>query len=213
MKVVGVFFCLIVNICVFAQSKKEFYSNDLIYGNVFLKQNFNNQLNTIQNHQFFKSLQTIGFSSLGNYLLNKKTSLTGPITYSQIIPLNVNLSNGQSGRINGFILGLNILGKNLLPNSNSFNIIASIGVNTGRIRISGDDFTTQKNPFFCPTITIQPRIKIKKMVLALRAEYSFDLSSSLWRSLNITKSKGAITLPNYSQTGLNLYFLIGKIPK
>jgi hypothetical protein len=213
MKGVSIFYCLILSICVFAQSNNGFYSTDIIYGNIFLKNNFNNQLNTFQNHQFLKPLQTIGISSFSQYKFNSVKNSDGYISYSQIIPQEINLSNGMHGKINGFIFGFSVFGKNVLPKAKVFKVFVSLGFNTGRIRISGDNFTSQKNPFFCPTISIQPRLKIKKIVFSIRAEYSFDVSSNLWRSLTITKSKGAISLPNYSQTGLNLYFLIGKTPK
>lgn len=209
-KLLFVLFFLIIHECIVAQNNDHFYSTDIIYGNIFLENNFNNQLNTLQNHQFLKPLQTIGISSFAQYQFSRVKKSDGYISYSQIIPQEINLSNGMHGKINGFIFGFSVFGKNLLPKAKVFNVFVSLGFNTGRIRISGDNFTSQKNPFFCPTISIQPRLKIKKTMFSIRAEYSFDVSSNLWRSLTVTKHKGDVSLPNYLQSGLNLYVAFGK---
>ncbi len=213
MKLLGIFFSLIVSACIFAQSNNGFNSTDIIYGNVFLEKNFNNQLNTLQNHQLLKPLQTIGISSAGNLKFNRKKESDVYVTYSQIIPQDIDLTSGMHGKINGFIFGFPIISKKLFPKSHNFNMFTYFGINTGRIRISGDNFTSQKNPFFCPTISIQPRIRIKKTVLSFRAEYSVDVSNKLWRSLHFTKQKGDISLPNFSQSGLNLYVTFGRVQK
>lgn len=213
MKLFVLIFGLIFSVNLYAQSSNGFYSTDIIYGNTLLEKNFNNQLNTLQNHQFFKPLQTIGISSVASYKFNRIKNSDGNIFYSQIIPQDIDLTDGMNGKINGFIFGFHAFGKNLLPKAKHFNVLISLGFNTGRIRISGDNFTSQKNPFFCPTISIQPRIKIKKTVISFRAEYGVDVSSKLWRSLHFTKQKGDISLPNYTQSGINLYVAFGRVQK
>ena len=213
MKFLVLIFSVIISVNLCAQSSNGFYSTEIMYGNILQEKNFNNQLNTLQNYHVFKPLQTIGISSDFHVKFSRVKNADRNVTYSQIIPQDIDLTNGIHGKINGFILGYHLFGKNLLPKANRFNLLVRIGINAGRIRISGDNFTSQKNPFFCPTISIQPRIRIKKTVISFRAEYGVDVSSKLWRSLHFTKQKGDISLPNFSQSGLNLYLTFGRVQK
>jgi len=102
-----------------------------------------------------------------------------------------------------------MFGKDLLPKSNIANCIVSFGFNTGRFRISGNDYKQQKNPFFSPTISIQPKIRIGPIVLSIRGDYGFDISKSNWRSVNFTNKNNGIYLSPLKQTGGIIYFSIG----
>jgi hypothetical protein len=194
------------------ESEGDMFSIDLIYGQHLLKNNFNSEFNSFHNYAFVKPIQSIGVSLSGAYTRGNRHDYAVHYSYSQIIPQRVVVNDSVSGSINGFILGLNMFGKDLLPKSKFANCIVSVGFNTGRFRLSGNEYKQQKNPFFSPTISVQPKIRIGPVVLSVRGDYSFDLSKKNWRSVNFTTKNVGLNMSHLKQTGGIIYFSIGFVP-
>lgn len=190
----------------------DMFSIDIIYGNYLFRNNFDDQFNTIENLSLGSPVQTIGLSLSGAYTRYKKHLYAVHYSYSQIIPQRIVINDSISSKINGFILSVNMLGIDLLPKSKIANCIVSFGFNTGRFRISGNEYIQQKNPFFSPTLSLQPKIRVGPIVFSIRGDYGFDISKKGWRSVNFTNKTNGINLNPFKQTGGILYFSIGWVP-
>ena len=90
-----------------------------------------------------------------------------------------------------------------------FAISMNYGFNTGRLRLHGNEWARQKNPFFSPMLSMRMGITLfKKMVLTVRGDYEYDISSPNWRRTYFA-DKNKIDLEKYIQTGLTLFFCVG----
>ena len=194
------------------ESEGDMFSVDVIYGHYLLRNSFNSKFNSQNDFSFSNPIQTLGFSLSGAYTREQRHEYAVHYSYSQIIPQQIVLIDSINSIINGFVLGINMFGKDLFPKSNIANCIVSFGFNTGRFRISGNEYKQQKNPFFSPTLSIQPKIRIGPIVLSIRGDYGIDISKSNWRSVNFTNKNIGINLSPFKQTGGIIYFSIGWVP-
>ena len=192
-----------------SQKEADMFSCDILYGQCIFKDDFYAQFNTKQHYSFTHPIQTIGISLSGAYVRDKRHDYAVHYSYSQLLPQQITLFDTLNSHINGFIFSVNMLGKDLLPKSKNANCIIGLGFNTGRFRISGNDYKQQKNPFFSPTISLQPKLKLGSIVLSLRGDLSYDISKGNWRSLNFSTKTQRFDLKPFKQTGLMLYFSIG----
>lgn len=184
-------------------------SVDLIYGTFFCNQNFNNQINTLNQFELFKPIQTIGLSLTATYVRGGKHNFGIHLSYVQIIPQKINITDSLTGTINGFNFSYNIVGIDITPKSKFSSIVIGCGFNTGRLRITSDSYRAQKNPFFAPALFFNPRFFIGHIAIGLRAEYQFDISKKGWRSVNISNKLNTFSPSNLKQSGLLTHFTIG----
>lgn len=189
--------------------RDDIFSLDIIYGHYLLKNNFNSKINSQNNFSFSNPIQTLGISFSGAYKRGERHDYAIHLSYSQVIPQQIIINDAIKSEINGFIFGLNMLGKDLLPRSKNANCIVGFGFNSGRLRVSSEGYKQQKNPFFSPTLSIQPKINIGPIALSIRYDYSFDISKSNWRSVNFTNKSNVLNLTPLKQTGGIIYLSMG----
>lgn len=192
--------------------ESDMFSIDVLYGHCLLKNDFNQQFNSQQHVSFSSPIQTVGIGLSGAYVRNHRHDVGLHYSYSQVVPQKIIIHDSIGGKINGFILSIDLFGRDLLPKSKIANCILSFGFNTGRFRISTNDYKQQKNPFFSPTLSLQPKLWIGSVVLSIRADYGFDLSKSGWRSVNFSNKTTPLQLNALKQTGAIFYFSIGWVP-
>lgn len=101
---------------------------------------------------------------------------------------------------------------NSTPRSRTLNLLCGTGFNTGRLLVKSKGFVSQKNPFFAPTIFLQPQLYVKHFRFSIKTEYQFDLSKVGWRSLNITKETAKFYLTPLRQSALIVNISIGWVP-
>lgn len=182
---------------------------DILYGTYFYNQDFNKQLNTFNHSKVLKPLQTFGLSLSVIYSQGNRYDFGVHSSYSQIIPQKINVNDTIEGIINGFNFSYSIYGINLTPKSKFSSIILGVGINTGRLRIKSDIYKSQKNPFFAPVLSFNPKFYLGKIVLGFRTEYQFDVSKKGWRSVNFTNREKSFPVLKFNQSGLITYFSIG----
>ncbi len=184
-------------------------SLDIVAGQQLLQNStFGNTFATLQNPRF-KTLQTIGLACTSGFQNNRREYYAGYFDYVQFIPQAVVFHDSIQARVTGFIFGMHVFGKDLLPKSCKYaNLIFSIGFHTGRVRIYDNAAARQKNPFFAPSLSLAPRFLIGKLALQLRASYGFDISRKSWKNMPFREPAG-VSLPNLSLTGLNLSVGVG----
>ena len=148
----------------FAQKKNadQIASIEICYGYKTLNQNFQNNLNTIGNFKFNKPLQTIGILLNSQLAYAARGHASGNVYCNQIIPQAIILNGINKCNVTGFNFGAS-LGRDLCRKVKNFDLMLNIGFNTGRLRLTGDELTRQKNPYFAPKIALQPIVKNRQV--------------------------------------------------
>lgn len=209
MKALLTFFLVLTYFCFYGQKYDPISSFDLYYGYRPQFQNFYNQLTTVNDFDFGKPLQMIGIGSSGNYVINMDGNFTGHLIYNQIIPRSIHVQDTLKGKLSGFIFSLAV-GSAFTIKSEKFAFYYYVGLNTGRLRMYGNDLIKQKNAFVSPKIGIQPKIRIGKISLSLILDYAYDLSKSDWKK-TLFSNGNKVQPASLRQTGFTGQFGIGRI--
>ena len=132
--------------------------------------------------------------------------------YTQIIPQSIKINDTINSKITGFNFGFTIMGFDFFPRQKIFNTYVNLGINTGRLKLFGNDLTKEKNPYFSPKLSIQPTLTLGIIRLFLRLEYDYDISKKNWRKTYYAKAN-TLNLNKTSNTGLNVLACVGYIFK
>ena len=213
MKRLTVILVLFSNFSLFGQTTKkdtaDIYINsfDVYYGYRSYFQNFYNQLNTTNNTQFNKPLQTIGIGYSGELESTREHKFFSHFLYSQIIPQTIHIKDTIKCKITGFVFSA-AYGRALTTKSGVFNTFFYIGFNTGRLRMYDNELVRQKNPFFSPKLGLQPKVRLGHIIISFIVEYEYDISKSNWRR-TLFSNNDKVSLNNLKQTGLTGLVAIG----
>lgn len=184
-------------------------SLDILLGEKVFTNKFMGQINSLNNFSFGKPVSYVGLGFVGSINDGEGIFNDGHITYSHILPDNIIIGNSIKCKISGFNFSLPVLGYNLFSEKyESTDFLISLGFNTGRIRLYGNELVRQQNPYFSPKITMSPRVRISKLVLSLIVEYEYDISSGEWRKM-ANSNTNKIKLDNYRQSGITAFLSLG----
>jgi hypothetical protein len=189
--------------------RRDGYWN-LVYGTRLFNKSFYNQLNTLKSFSINSPLQLIGVGWGGGIPVDGRfgsSTIYGHWSYTQVIPQQIKINDSIQGTINGYVLSIDIAGTRVLKKLKYFGLKISTGFNTGRLRLSDNEWVRQKNPFFSPKISIRPTTRIKKIVLSLRCDYEYDISSPRWRRTYFA-NKNKIDIDKFKETGMTLFFCL-----
>ncbi len=173
-------------------------SADVFYGYRLYSQSFYDQLNTVNKIRFDKPLQTTGVGLSGYFSSTAKMGWHGHLIYNQVIPQIIYIQDTIKGKITGFTFGA-AFGRALKTKNESFALLYCLGFNTGRLRMFDNQFLRQRNSFFSPKISIQPKIKIGKLALSFLIEYEYDISNPLWKK-TLSASDNQTQISNLRQS-------------
>ena len=217
-KLVCIFF-LLHSLSGFCQKKKPTkdvdstheFSLDIVYGTRLFNNEFYSQVNTQRNFSFNRPVQVAGIGSSGVISMSGRYGTSwigGHIAYCQVIPQKIAINDTVSCNLNGYLYSMTLAGIDIFSRSKTFALLASAGFNTGRLRLHGNEWARQKNPFFSPKFTLQPKIRMRMLVLSVRAEYEWDISSPNWRR-TYPANENKITLEKFRETGTTILFCVG----
>ncbi len=197
-----------LTLCLFSKVQAQFTSRDITYGGRFPSRSFYQQFNTLENFQLYKPLQTVGIAVTGHYFVNKRGDPDGYSSYCQILPQDIVVQDSIKCRVNGFVFGFMLFGRDVFKKMDHFDFIICTGFNTGRLRLEHNELIRRKNAFFSPAVAAVPRLRIGRLVLSARFEYEYDISSPRWKKFLFAKD-GGITLSNLRQNGLSTCISLG----
>lgn len=184
------------------RSQKATNTIALCYGYKMLDQNFYSNFNTLPNFSFGKPLQTIGVSMTEWWSVGARGARNNYLYYNQFIPQTI-VVNNNTCKITGFVFGFS-MGADLLRKSKHFDLLLNGGFNTGRLRLYNNNLVKEKNPFFAPKISLQPRVCLNKLVISLTMEYDYDISKARWLFTG-----GTANLNSLKQSGFTTFINIG----
>lgn len=195
---------------VFGQKKSSqdvIASLEIGYGYKTYNQTFQNNFNTLGDFKFNKPLQTIGLMLSGRFTYGASGHFTGHFSYNQNIPQPIVINDTNKCQVTGFNFGFGI-GRDIFAKMENFDLILCGGINTGRLRLFNNEITRQKNPYFSPKISLQPRVKIKNISISLTVEYDYDVSKPTWRKTFFSNTDKT-SIDRLNQTGLTTIVGIG----
>lgn len=188
----------------------EIVTLDVLYGTILYQKSLSNNLNSFRYSKIGNPLQTIGLSLTYTVDATSTTHYYSThFSYSQIIPQYFSINDSLPGKINGGIFSVNLLGYDLTAKSKFSSILIGGGFNTGRLRVSADDYRSLRNPYFAPALFLNPRFLIKRLAISIRAEYQFDVSQKRWKPVHFSRKGERFSLDNLSQSGLILNVCLG----
>jgi hypothetical protein len=189
----------------------EFYYSSKVFNNQFY-----NSFNQIDHINFQLPLNEIGIGLSGRICVGSMSSydnqncFDGQFSYKAIIPVKLTINDTLISTISGSTISINC-GKDLYFSSSNFDLIISGGLDFGRIVLTNSAYKTQKNPFFSPTVSITPRVKIKHFVMSLKIDCWNDISKASWRPTLISRlsKENSYSINNFRQSGIRFSIGIG----
>jgi hypothetical protein len=200
----SLFFLLAVS----PEANAQTSSVDLLYGNTIFRKDLAGQVNTIDAYTFGKPLQFVGIG-VNELRLNRGEWLSASFTGAQYLPQKFVLNDSVAGKISGCLFGF-ALGRNVLRESEFFDLTFSAGLNLGRLKLVKHDALYLKNNVVAPKLSVIARIFFGKLALGLNAEFVYDCSSSGWKDkLLSSKRIPPADVPGFNQTGFNFSVSLG----
>jgi hypothetical protein len=182
---------------------------DLYYGNRVYINNLYSQLNTVERTSLSTPPSVIGVGFSGNdHYRSRRTTFYG--NYYKVIPATLMIEDSLKTTLSGFVFGGGF-GPSFSNLKRTLNLNIYLGFNTGRTTLINNEYISQKNPFFSPKISIQPKVIIKRFAISLIVEAEYDVSNPAWKAKRWNK-KEAHPLSSFNQTGYTGIISIGYKP-
>lgn len=180
----------------------KFYNQatlDLYFGNRIYINNVYKQLNTVEHTSLSTPPSLIGVGISGNdHPFGMRSRYSSFINYYQIIPAKILIEDSLKTTLSGFVLG-GAAGMAFSNLKKTLNLNVYLGFNAGRTTLINNEYISQKNPFFSPKISIQPKVIIKRFAISLIAEAEYDVSDPAWKAKRWNQ-KAAHPLSPFHQT-------------
>lgn len=193
--------------------KQEIYtpfSLDIYYGYRLYSKNLYDQLNDKKNFDHTKPVNIvgIGYSGYDHYDRAKKIVLGWNLC--TIIPSQIYIQDSLRSRIQGFVFGASF-GYSIATPRKKLSITPALGFNTGRTVVTQNAVISQKNPFFSPKISIQPKIIIKRFAISCILESDYDITNPKWNGTFFNPKEKHLLQP-FQQSCYTVLFSIGYKP-
>jgi hypothetical protein len=173
---------------------------DIYYGNRAYYKGYYNQVNTIDKIDFNMPTSFVGFGFSGYAHYFKSDRWVFLANYYKIIPTRVFIDDSLNTKLSGYAMGYGV-GPSISNSKKTINLNLYFGFNTGRTILAKNDFISQKNQFFSPKISLQPKFIIKRIAIAVMVEAEYDVSNPAWHQPKFER-KGDYLLRPFNQTCL-----------
>ncbi|MFN8115771.1 MAG: hypothetical protein U0W65_06625 [Bacteroidia bacterium] len=190
--------------------KPIFYNQltlDLYYGNRVYAKSYYNQINTIDHINLNLPTSFVGFGFSGYTHYFKKDIWVFLANYYKILPTKVFIDDSLNTKLSGYAMGYG-LGPSLSNAKKTINLNLYFGFSTGRTTLSKNDFISQKNQFFSPKISLQPKFIIKRIAISIMVEAEYDISNPAWHQ-PVFEKRGNYLLRPFDQTCLTALVSLG----
>lgn len=183
----AVLFGLIISVAFGQNNDQDIPSWDLIYGfRTLNRPMFGNgverKYSTFSNFQWNRPLQFVGIGLTLNDDFNGEAEkyFIGNMQFAAYLPQRISVNDSLTVKSRGFNMGLTFFGMDAFPKSPHFDLIFNLGFDAGRILLTNPGIY-QRNLYFAPKISIQPKVKMGPVVLSVFAEYAYDLTKDRWK--------------------------------
>lgn len=147
--------------------------------------------------------QFIGWGASGYFFFFGVPIVPGTTYAGIFLPQDIEIAPGKPGKLHGYLLHTPLTGFICLDHKEGFDLVSEFGLTAGRWKMTGEN-SKSTNPFWCPTIALQPRVMIGPILLSCRLEYDYDISRSPWKL-----KSGDAHLQALHQTGFYPSVMVG----
>lgn len=183
------------------------HSIDLYFGYLAYQDDFYKQLNTGENLNFNLPPQVVGFGLSGYEWRVAHTYFLYQIDAQKYLPQFIAIHDTIQATYSGARFGMGV-GKRFRSANGNLSISGYLGFNSGRSTLKNKDFASVQKPFFCPKISIQPKIILRNIALSLTITAQGDVTNLKWIP-SYVNGKTQVPLANMSQTGISAVLGIG----
>ncbi len=183
------------------------HSLDLYFGYLAYQDDFYRQLNTGEHLNFNLPPQVLGFGLSGYEWAIGPTYLTYQIDAQKYLPQFITIHDTIQAVYSGARFGMG-LGKHFSSDNGNLSISGYLGFNSGRSTLKNKDLISVQKPFFCPKISIQPKLILKNVALSLTITAQGDVTNLKWIP-GYVNGETKVPLANMSQTGISALLGIG----
>lgn len=169
------------------RNNQDISSVDFIYGYKTLHRTmFDKELkkkhSTFSDFAWTSPLQFVGagITLLGDSIDTGGKYFIGNAQIVAYLPQKIDVNDSLRATSKGFNIGLTFLGMDAFPKVKHFDLVFNLGFDAGRILLISSGIH-QRNLYFAPKISIQPKVKMGPVALSVFAEYGFDLTKDKWR--------------------------------
>ncbi len=184
---ITVFVCFFSSLVFSQRNSQDISSFDLIYGfRTLNRPMFGSQVekrySTFSDFQWSAPLQFVGagLTVLGDSIDTGGKYFIGNIQVSAYLPQRISIKDSLTAKSGGFNLGITFLGLDAFPRVKNFDLVFNFGFDAGRILLTNPGMQ-QRNLYFAPKLSVQPKVKMGPVALSLVAEYGYDLTKDKWR--------------------------------
>lgn len=137
--------------------------------------------------------------------VNPRNSFYIKMFLNFVYPQNIKIDS-TSNKLQGFFYNFEF-GQGLSNKKKNLGVILYAGFNTGVLRLTGARTGTQFNPFFAPSVSLQPKAAFGPVSLSIIINWDYDLSNPAWKSFKSTTSDQYIR--GLNQTSFSVMGILG----
>ena len=183
----AILFCFCCFLTFGQKNSQDISSVDIIYGfRTLNRPMFGSQVekrySTFSDFEWSQPLQFLGagITVLGDSIDTGGKYFIGNAQICAYLPRRININDSITAKSGGFNFGLTFLGLDAFPRIKNFDLVFNFGFDAGRILLTNPGMK-QRNLYFAPKLSIQPKVKMGPVALSLVAEYGYDLTKDKWR--------------------------------
>ncbi len=180
-------------------------SIDVCYGNLIYKDNFYKQFNSTDSFSISKPPVLLGIGVSGLERGIGPTYFVFEINAKKYLPQQITINDSIKTTFSGASFGMGI-GKRFATQNRNLSITCYLGFNSGRCTLNSQNISMHKQ-FFCPKITIQPKLMIKRLAVSLIIEAQGDITSGKWTPTYMSKKDNVQTKSLYQTSIIGLVSL------
>ena len=129
------------------------------------------------------------------------------INHKQILPKDEIFNDSLISTITGFRSSI-YKSVSYINKQENIQLAFLFGAEFGRLCLYGNPLLRKKNDYFAPKIEIQPKIKLKRLVIGGAIGYGYDISNPNWKDTWFSKDK-SYTLNKLKQSGFSWQVFLG----
>ena len=161
----------------------------------------------LQNTTYSNNAISLVFSGYGDSGSKEGKGAYALVSYVQIIPKKILINDSLDATLGGIYCS-GMRGFDLLNKNYDLDLVIFLGLEFGRLRLYGNSLLRKKNGYFAPKIEIQPKIKLKRLVIGGAIGYGYDISNSNWKDTWFSKDK-SYSLNKLRQSGFSWQVFLG----
>lgn len=185
---------------------KTLSSFDLAFGEKVFGKTTPDQFKAIDTLKFDWPIKFISAGFSGHKVeVNPRNSCYTKMFLNFIYPQSIRIDS-ITNKLQGFFYNFEI-GQGLSTKKKNLGIIIYAGFNTGVLRLTGNRAGTQFNPFFAPSVSLQPKAAFGPICLSIIINWDYDISNPSWKSFKTIEADQYIS--GLNQTSFSAMVTMG----